>query len=209
MTTGSLFDNFSSSSLNNARAAKSARQLPPNAHAEAATGRPIRYSVNGRVEEPEDPASAFMAPVQRMIQDFEAAGEHAVAEFARTMSELNPYTQRSPEECPIKVRGVLRKNAADQARVDAYKANKDRTILLAELMKSLAQLGDFSHFVATEANERMWQRNQARPAELQSYGEFIRLLTGGAMGKMITEMLTMHPDMGMEAIARSTYKKPR
>jgi hypothetical protein len=209
MTNGS----FSSDLLSEMRKQKEAERarVKREAHARTDTdsgSQPIRYSIDGQVGEPDGTDSGFFEPVQRMVQDFEAAGEKAITDLASMFtSELNRYDQQIPEDCPIDVGGFLFwKNAEDLERVKAYKANKDRGILLAEMMKTFAQLGDFSHYLATEANQRMWERNRERPAQLQIYGELIRLHTGNAMGKAIKEMLTMYPDMSMALIARSTFK---
>jgi hypothetical protein len=210
MTSENFFDNLIAEIQNRREAAGERANQEAGVRDDSGTGRPIRYSYNGRVEEPNGTTDAFMVPMQRMIQDIEAAEKNAVAEFARMMQELSPYDERLPEDCPIKVRGFLFwKNSEDLERVNAYKANKDRGILNAELMKSMAQLVDYAHYLATESNERMWVRNQQRPAELQHFGEFIRLLGGAAMGNMIKEMLIMHPDMGMRLIAQTTYKKQK
>jgi hypothetical protein len=157
------------------------RSIPGASVSDAAIGRrPIRYSIDGRVVEPDATTDAFLEPVQRLVQNVEAEGERALNELARLMnSGLNPYDTSVPEDCPIAVRGFLFfKNADDLARVDTYKADKDRAALLAHMYQNLVKLGEFAHLLATDADHRMWQRNQQRPAEVQAYGEVIRGFNG-------------------------------
>jgi hypothetical protein len=183
---------------------------PAGTSYEAATGRPIRYSINGRVEEPDGAANTFMEPMQRLIQECKTAEEQAIAQMARMLSEISSYDHSLPEDCPLKVGGFwFWKNPEDLARVKAYKANQDRGVMLADLMRIFTQLGEYSHHLATEADQRMWERNRGRPPALQNYGEFIRLLTNTAMGNLIKEMLIMYPNLGMASIAKTTFKKKK
>jgi hypothetical protein len=209
MTTGNFFDNLFANlrKLQEAEEEQSKWQTGSRNNADSGS-RPIRYSVDGSVVEPDGTDNGLLDPVQRMVHAVEAEGEKAMSELSRMMhGGLSPYGESAPADAPIQVRGnFFWKNQTDLERLDTYKTNKDRAKLLADMFQNLSKLAEFSHLIATDVNHRMWERNQQRPTEVQRYGEVIREFSSTAIALAIREMMTMYPDMSMALIARSTFK---
>jgi hypothetical protein len=184
--------------------------MPAGSIYDVATGRPVCHSIDGRVAEPQENTAVLLDPLQRMMENVMAEGETALTELARRMnSRLTPSDVTFPADShiPIFVRKILfRKNSEDQDRVNAFKANQDRAVMLAHMYQNLVKLGEFSHALAIEADQRMWQRNQQRPPELRGYTEVLRQFTDNAIASVLSEMMTMYPDMSMRSIARTTNK---
>src|SRR5687768_16870159 len=106
----------------------------------------VRYSYNGKVEEPEAVDAEVVKPmvdyVERIIKEKEKTQQKITnALQKRVQNQLAEAKWRNPASAPIQVRreGWLRRpNARDLARVEAAKASNDLAVLLANALTNHA-----------------------------------------------------------------------
>ena len=151
---------------------------------------------------PEDPLWFTKTPGKTLPADYQAAIDLALEQGA-----LIRDAETSFGNAGIKQRheGLLRrKNADDEQRINAQKANHDRKVISGEHIKELGQLAAAGEEFIMDIAEYMEKRNACRPPTLQPLGNALNKATIQILSGAYIEIVKLNAETGNQEIVLAT-----
>jgi hypothetical protein len=166
----------------------------------------------GRGKEPQEEDADFLDAIKHIGRDFKNLKEKHKKTLAKayeqSMKKRQAKARRgNAESSAIEIRreGILaRPNPQDKKRANAAKANKDRAILNAQLVK---QQGDFAASgkkYIMDVMEDVLEMDTEASEELQPIGQALTEIIKEELTGIFTESLTMIGELGFKENALAT-----
>jgi hypothetical protein len=156
----------------------------------------------GNGTKPEDPMWFVTSPGKALAADYQAAIELALEKGA-----LIREADATFGSAKIKQRheGLLRrKNADDEQRIDALKANHDRKVMSGDHLKELGELAAAGEEFIMDIAEYLEKRNAARPAAVQPLGNALNKATIQILSGAYIESVKLNAETGNQEIVLAT-----
>jgi hypothetical protein len=150
---------------------------------------------------PEDPSWFLKNAGKTVVEDYQAAIDLALERGALIRDAETTFGTG------IKQRheGLLRrKNADDERRINAQKANHDRKVLSGDHLKELGELVAAGEEFVMDIAEYLEKRNAARPAALQPLGNALNKATVQILSGALIESAKLNAETGNQEIVLAT-----
>jgi hypothetical protein len=158
--------------------------------------------VEGNGTKPEDPLWFLTSPGQANTADYQATIDLALEKGALIREAEATF---GSAEIIQRHEGVLRrKNADDEQRIDALKANHDRKIMSGDHLKELGELAAAGEEFILNVAEYLEKRNAARRASLQPLGNALNKATIQILTGAYIESIKLNAETGNQEIVLAT-----
>jgi hypothetical protein len=142
------------------------------------------------------PLSDFIKKVVREKEKTETKWLKTIEHQLKLNRQLNPIDVRH---------GFLGlgKNQRDVAQYEAARDVADLARSFGFVLGNTVKLGDYSHQIGTELAERLFERDQELPDEVQQFGQLLTRLILQETRLSIGEMIQLFPRLSRERILRA------
>jgi hypothetical protein len=172
--------------------------------------------VGGRAWNPEEDDEDFRSTIAGVVQELKKEKKKhqktlADAVHRSLQKRVEKAKYATPVDSKIKVRreGLLaRQNARDLKRFEAAKANKDRTILNAELLKLQGEYLRRGKYFVMQVLKDVYEMDEDVPEDLLPIAQALTQYIADALPGTFVEGGNMIGEFGLEEIALAT-KPPR